>query len=146
LYLGKVRAEVAPPQEIQTVPHSIKQAPEFTVPRALVSTIVDMLKEQLAYRVLEYSQGPYRNLWFLVKKKSSKYQLVNTAISINKVTIRDANLPPTVDEFSEHFAGCQIALLINFFLGYDQVELDIRSRDMTAFITLLGLLRQTTLP
>ena len=65
---------------------------------------------------------------------------------MNKVTIRDANMPPSADEFSENFAGCQIASLIDFFSGYDQVELDIRSQDMTAFMTPLGLLRQTTLP
>jgi hypothetical protein len=126
-HLGKVRAEVAPPQEIRTVPHSAWQAPGFTVPRALVPTVVDMLKERLAHGVLEYSQGPYRNQWFLVKKKSGKYRLVNVAIPMNKVTIRDTNLPLTVDEFSEHFARCQIALLVDFFSGYNQVELDVKS-------------------
>ena len=51
-----------------------------------------------------------------------------------------------MDEFSEEFAGCKMASLIDFFSGYDQVELDVRSRDLTAFQTPLGLLRQTTLP
>jgi len=145
-HLGKIRAEVAPPQEIRTIPHEAWQAPGFKVPRALVLTVVDMLKERLAHGILEYGQGPYRNQWFLVKKKNGKYRLVNAAMPMNKVTIRDANMPPSADEFSENFAGCQIASLIDFFSGYDQVELDIRSRDMTAFMTPLGLLRQTTLP
>jgi len=47
-HLEKVRAEVAPPQEIRIVPHSAWQAPGFIVPRALVPTVVDMLKERLA--------------------------------------------------------------------------------------------------
>lgn len=55
-------------------------------------------------------------------------------------------MPLSADEFSENFAGYQIVSLVDFFSGYDQVELDVRSRDMTVFITLLGLLRQTTLP
>jgi hypothetical protein len=38
-----------------------------------------------------------------------------------------------------------VASLIDFFSGYDQVELDKKSRDLTAFQTPLGLLRQTTL-
>jgi len=38
-----------------------------------------------------------------------------------------------VDEFSEEFAGCQIASMIDFFFGYDQIELDAKSRDLTGF-------------
>ena len=30
--------------------------------------------------------------------------MVDTTIYINKVTIKDANLPPNIDEFSEDFA------------------------------------------
>ena len=39
-----------------------------------------------------------------------------------------------------------MALLINLFSRYDQVELDIRSRDLMGFQTPIGLLRMTTLP
>ena len=71
---------------------------------------------------------------------------MNAAIEINKHTIQDANLPLLVDEFSEEFAGCQIALIIDFFSRYDQIELDAKSRDLTGFQTPIGLLRITTLP
>jgi len=59
--------------------------------------------------------------------------LINAAVEMNRRTIRDANLPLSVDEFSEEFAGCQMALIIDLFSGYDQIELDVRSRDLTAF-------------
>lgn len=36
--------------------------------------------------------------------------------------------------------------LIDFFLGYNQVELDEESRDLTSFMTPFGLIRMTTLP
>ena len=86
-------------------------------------------------------------MWFLVsKKEKKKYRLINGVIKMNTVTVRDTNVPPTVDEFSEEFAGCQVASLIDFFSGYDQVELDERCRDMTAMMTPLGLVRQITLP
>ena len=45
--------------------------------------------------------------------------MVNAAMNINKVTIRDTNLPPSVDEFLEEFAGIYITSLIDFFLGYN---------------------------
>jgi len=39
-----------------------------------------------------------------------------------------------------------MALIIDLFSGYDQIELDVRSRDLTGFQTPIGLLRMTTLP
>ena len=51
-----------------------------------------------------------------------------------------------LDEFFGEFAGCAISSLIDFFSGYDRVELDKESRDLTAFMTPLGLMRMTTLP
>ncbi len=92
-----------------------------------------MFQERLKYEVLEHVDSPYRNGWFLVEKKSKSYRLINPAIDMNRVTIRDTNMPPSPDEFAEGFAGCQMASMIDFFSGYDQIELDVRSRDMTAF-------------
>ena len=145
-HIGKVRSDVAPPQIIKTVEHKAWQVPGFPIPKALHPVVVQMLRERLKNGVLEYCDGPYRNPWFLVRKKSGKYRLVNAAMEINKHTVRDANLPPSVDEFSEEFAGCQMASMIDFFSGYDQIELDAKSRDLTGFQTPIGLLRMTTLP
>ena len=88
--------------------------------------------------LLEDCDGAYRNPWFLVKKKSGAYRMVDAAMHMNKVTIKDANLPPDVDEFSEDFAGMQISSLIDYYSGYDQITLDKMSRDITAIMTLLG--------
>ena len=60
----------------------------------------------------------------------------------NRFTIRDTNLPPSADEFANY----KISSLIDLFSGYDHVELATESRDLTAFMTPLGLLRHTTLP
>ena len=78
--------------------------------------------------VIELCYDPYQNLWYLVKKTTPrKYRLVNVAAELNRVTVTDANLPPSADEFSEKFAGCAISSLIDFFSGYDQVDLDEES-------------------
>ncbi len=108
--------------------------------------MIEMLKDRVEKGVLEPSYGPYRNPWFLVKKKEKgKYHLVNAAIKINRVIVKDINLPPSVNEFSKEFAGYVIAFLIDFFSGYDQIELDKKSRDLTAFHTPIGLLEMTFL-
>ena len=66
-------------------------------------------------------------------------------MKINRVIVRDANLPPFVNEFFGEFAGCVIAFLIDFFSSYDQIELNEKSRDLTTFYIFIGLLRMITL-
>ena len=106
-----------------------------------------MLRERLERRTLEPCHRPCQNPWFIVgKKEKGKYRLINAALNMNKVTIQDANLPPSVDEFLEDFTGCANASLVDFFLGYNQVKLAAMFRDLTAFMMLLGLLRMTRLP
>ena len=144
--VGRVRPEVAPPQRMRTLPHEAWQIPGFKVPRALRDTVDTMLKQRMQVGILERGHGSYRNPWFLVKKKGKDaYRLINAAIYPNKVTIRDANMPPDADEFVEEFSGMAVASLIDLFSGYDQITLDEKDRDMTAIHTPLGLLRQTTL-
>ena len=70
-------------------------------------------------------------------KKDSSLQLINLATRINKVTIRDARLPPSSNKFVEDFGNCYILLLLDFFLEYNQVSLDIRNQDISTFISLL---------
>ena len=56
------------------------------------------------------------------------------------MTIRDTNLPLYANEFSEEFAGCKVMSLVDFFSSYNQLELNVESRNLTAFVTPLGLL------
>ena len=145
--MGRIKEEVAPPQVIRTIPHEAWQAKNFHTPKALEKKVIELVLDRVRKGVLEGCHGPYRNPFFLVaKKKPGDYRLVNAAMNINRVTIRDAHLPPSSDDFSEEFAGMHILSLIDWFSGYDQVGLAVESRDMTAFQTPIGLLRQTTLP
>ena len=106
----------------------------------------ERVKEKLANGTLEFSQGPYRSRYFLVPKNPGEYRMINDVQPLNKVTIRDAGMPPSVDEFSEEFAGYPVLTSVDYYSGYDQLMLDKRSRDLTAFQTDAGLVRQTRLP
>ena len=143
---GIIKESVAEYPKIRTVPHKAWQQAAFQPPKALHEVAVDMVKQRLKNGVLEPSYGPYRNPWFLVKKGNGKYRLINAAMNINRVTIRDANMPPSVEDFVDEFAALSCCSLIDFFSGYDQVALHPESRDLTAFMTPLGLMRCTTLP
>ena len=144
---GKIYENVCPPVIIKTVSHDAWQEPKFYLPRTLIFIVIEMLRDCIKCGILEKCDGPYRNPWFLVTKKVvNTYRLINTAMKLNSVTLYDANLPLNVDEFSEEFVKCAVASLIDFFSRYDQLTLDPKCRDMTAFDTPLRLLRITTPP
>jgi hypothetical protein len=81
---------------------------------------VKILKERLDRGVLEYFKGPYKNPWFLVKKKKpGEYRLINLAIYLNTVIRRDTNLPSSVNEFADEFTGCYIVSLVDLYSDYN---------------------------
>jgi len=67
-------------------------------------------------------------------------------VKINRVIIKDGNLPPAINEFSEEFSNYIIISLINFFSGYDQIELDEKSKNLINFHTSIKLYRMTIFP
>ena len=71
--------------------------------------------------------------------------MINAAMNMNRIIIRDVNLSFNVEKFSKEFAKMCIAFLIDFFSEYDQVILIEKSRDLTAFMISLSLLRMTRL-
>ena len=71
--------------------------------------------------------------------------MINVAMNMNGVIIRDVNLPSNVEEFLKEFAEMCVAFLINLFFEYDQVILTEKFRDLTAFMTSLSLFRMTRL-
>jgi hypothetical protein len=92
----------------------------FPILRAFKEKIIEMLNDRINRGILERSEGPYRNSWFLAKKKDKiSYKLVNTAMEMNRVTIRDINMSPSADEFAEKFFRYAVTSLINFFSKYD---------------------------
>jgi hypothetical protein len=146
IYCEKVRPEMALLQKIKTIPHKIWQILSFPIPRALKKKIIKILNNRIKKGILKKSEGPYRNSWFLAKKKDKiNYRLINAIMEINRVTIKNTNMPPSVDEFAENFFRYAVISLVNFFSKYDQIKLDFLSRDITAFMIPLKLLRMTIL-
>jgi hypothetical protein len=94
--------------------------PNFFIPRAFKEKVIEMLNDRIKRDVLEKNEGPYRNPWFLAKKKDKiSYRLINATMKMNRVIIRDVNMPSSIDEFAEKFSKCAITSLINFFSKYD---------------------------
>jgi len=65
---------------------------------------------------------------------------------MNEVTFRDAFSPLGIEEFSKEFSSYLFISLLDLFLGYDYVELDLLNRDIITFFTPIRLFRIYTLP
>ena len=143
---GHFSDDIEPPHDIPMVSHTLWQAKSFKVPKALEQEVVKIIKDKIDCGALERSFGSYRNPWFLVPKKTGKYHLINSTQWLNVVTIKDASLPSTVDEFRQEFPEYPLILLLDLFSGYDQCSLAPESKDMIAFMTPFGLMRMATLP
>jgi len=113
----------------------------FPIFRTLYKTVYKILDKRIIAGILKLCLGLYRNPWFLIKKANKKYHLINSAININRVIIKDIILPSTVNKFSKEFIELKVISYIDFFLGYNQIFIDKRSRDISAIMTLRGLLR-----
>ena len=58
----------------------------------------------------------------------------------------DAGMLPVLDDFVEGFAGQEYYTVFDLFWGFDTRKIHQKSRDLTAFMTPLGLLQITLLP
>jgi hypothetical protein len=134
------------PMVIFTVPHIPWNLKPIPVPRAHLPKLVELLKEKVAMGILEPSNAPYSNRWFTVPKKNGSLRFIQDLQPVNKVTIRNAGIGPSVDEFAEEFAGRSIYSIGDLYSGYDQFQLAIESRDITTMRTPIGLVRMCTLP
>lgn len=144
---GTLRDDYFSPYIIPTIEHVPWQERNIPIPRGLHDTLVEMIKSKIAAGVYEPSQASYRSKWFWVPKpRSDQLRIVHDLQKLNGVTIRDAGLPPNLDELVEPFAGRACYTVLDLFSGYDARKLALESRDLTSFFTPLGLFRLTSLP
>src|SRR6266571_9251395 len=129
-----------------TVPHIPWEYCNIPIPPGIKQKVLDLLKLKVAAEVYEQSQSSYRSPWFVVLKKSGKLRIVHDLQPLNRITIRDAGTLPILNDFVNRFAGRQCYTVFDLYLGYDARKIHPRSRELTAFMTPLGMLQLTTLP
>lgn len=143
---GTIREDYFSPYIIPTVPHIPWEFKNIPIPPGIRNDLIELLKDKIAAGVYEPSQSSYRSPWFCVPKKNGKLRIVHDLQPLNAVTIRDAEVPPILDEFVEQFAKRQCYTVFDLYWGYDARKIHIKSRDLTSFLSPLGLLRLTSLP
>ena len=55
----------------------------------------------------------------MAKKEKGSYRLIIIVVEINRIIIKNTNIPFNVNYFSNEFKNLIIAFLINFLLKYD---------------------------
>jgi hypothetical protein len=144
--IGLIRDEVVPPYQIRTVKHEPMQVRRFPLARSMEGEIRGLLAGQLEAGMVEPSHGGYSINWFCSRKSSGGLRLIHDMQPVNAVTIRDACVPPDMEDILEAASGQPLYCVLDAHSGYDQRNLDVRSRDLTGFQTPMGLLRKTRSP
>ena len=129
--IGCVDPTIVEPMVIFTVPHVPWNLKPIPVPRAHIPKLMELLRQKVDMGILEPSSAPYSNRWFTVPKKNGSLRFIQDLQPVNRVTIRNAGIGPTIDEFAEAFAGRSIYSVGDLYSGYDQFQLVVESRDIT---------------
>ncbi|KAK4699582.1 hypothetical protein P7C70_g6678, partial [Phenoliferia sp. Uapishka_3] len=143
---GKLKSTYAEPYKIPVVPHIPWRQSALPIPLAAREKIIETFKSRMKEGLYERSTSAYSGRRFVVAKKDGKYRIVHDLQPLNAVTIRDAGLPPIMEDFVEDFTGRSCLGLMDILGGFDQRELADESRDLTTFQTPLGPVRLTRLP
>ena len=132
---------------IRTIPHQPWQKKLIRLLQARREEVTRIMKEQMSSGKYEPSSASYHLTFFAVEKKGGALRVVHDLQPLNAVTVRDATLPPRVDNMIESFLGRAMYGLFDLKSGYDSQILVPISRDLTSFyVEGMGLLRLTRLP
>ena len=143
---GTFRKDYFSDYEMPVIDHVPWMEKNIAVPQGYKKQITKIIKEKKEAGVYEDAQSSYRSPWFCVLKKNGELRLVHDLQRLNEVTIRDAGVPPLVEEFVEAYGGRSVYTVLDMYWGFHARTLHEDSRDMTAFQTPLGELRIASLP
>ena len=102
---GQFRDDYFSPVKIPTIAHTPWVHKNIPIPTGILDKVIDLFKKKIAAGVYEPSDASYRSWWFCVKKKNGSLRIVHDLQPLNAITIRNAAVPPFVDQFIEGMAG-----------------------------------------
>jgi hypothetical protein len=143
---GRFRQDMFPDVKIPTIEHIPYTDRPIPIPPGIQEEFMEQIRKKLDNGVYKPSDSSYRSKIFTVTKKNGQIRIVHDLQSLNAVTIKNAGLPPSVEQYAEWYAGKSIYSLMDIYIGYDHRILDEASRDLTTFQTPMGTFRLTSLP
>ncbi|MBW0587954.1 hypothetical protein O181_127669 [Austropuccinia psidii MF-1] len=143
---GLLKHSYGKPYKIPVISHETWQKKPIPIPKSILPQFIELVRERIRTVLYEQSTSSYNSPVFCVAKPNGKPRIVHDLQDLNKVTIKDSGLSPNVYEFVGSFSGRVCYGLGDIMVGYDERELDINTRPLTAFETPLGRLQLTRLP
>jgi len=143
---GLLKHTYGKPYIIPVIPHEPWQQKPIPIPAPIKNQFIELVRERLRTGLYEQSFSSYSSPVFCVKKQDGKLRIVHDLQRLNKITIKDAGLPPSPEELIESFTGRACYGLGDIMGGYDERELAPESRPLTTFETPLGRFQLTRLP
>ena len=143
---GLLKDSYGLPYIIPVVEHEPWQKKKIPIPAAKVDEFIKLIRERVRTGLYEQSTSSYSSPVFCVLKSNGKLRVVHDLQPLNKVTIKDAGVPPATEEFVESFSGRACYGLGDIMGGYDERALHPISRPLTTFDTPLGRYQLTRLP
>ena len=143
---GNLRDDYFSPYIMPVVPHIPWTKPNIPIPPGIKERVVQLLREKIAAGLYEPSQASYRSKWFCVLKKNGKLRIVHDLQPLNEISIKTTGAPPILDDFVEPYAGRLCYTVFDLLSGFNARIITAISKDITSFLTPLGLLRLTAIP
>lgn len=132
----RIHANDHEPWRLKTIPLGEKK-----------SIAVDILEKMIAEDQLEFAPtSAYRNPWFLLRKPSGGFRFLIDLRVLNSFVELEAGHPKDVREIIRNISGKKYLTTLDISNAYFQLELDERDRDITAFVTPIGVLRFKVMP
>ncbi|KAG0151199.1 hypothetical protein CROQUDRAFT_37129, partial [Cronartium quercuum f. sp. fusiforme G11] len=118
---GLLKESWGMPYVIPVIDHEPWQKRPIPIPRAIKDDYIELVRERLKTGLYEQSTSSYSSPVFCVlKQDGKKLRVVHDLQELNKVTIKDAGVPPATEEFVESFGGRAIYGLGDIMGGYDE--------------------------
>ncbi|MBW0496371.1 hypothetical protein O181_036086 [Austropuccinia psidii MF-1] len=132
---GLLKHSYGKPYKIPVIPHTPWQKKPIPIPKPIIPQFIELVRERIRTGLYEQSTSSYTSPVFCVAKSNGKLRIVHDLQDLNKVTIKDAGLPPHIKEFLDSFSGRDCHGLSDIMGGYDERELEISTRPLTTFET-----------
>jgi hypothetical protein len=143
---GEFWQDFFPPVCILMVLHMPWVYKDIPIPPGLHNELVKIIHDKIVSGVYELSNTTYRSRWFCVMKQDgSSLHIIHDLCPFNAITIKDASIPPIMEQLVELFGAHACYASLDLFVAYGQRVVHSELWDPTMSQSPLGALHHTRL-